>query len=183
MKYSRAAITNAGASLLQSLAISSGTLNITYVKFGDGSYSSSEDLKTKTQLKSLKQQFEVSQIDKDANDQIRIITVATNEGLAEGYYMTEMGVFALDENEQEILVAIAVVHDAEDTDYMPQDDQTFPTSINVLSYIKVSNNVSVTTVSESGYVSLAEYLLTKQKVESISVTDDGDGNVVLTLPI
>ena len=129
------------------------------------------------------QEFDVFQVEKDTREQIRIMAIATNEGLREGYHMTEMGVYALDSNDNEVLLALAVAYDESETDYMPADDQTFLSSINIISYIKVSNRVTVTTVSDTGYAALSDYIITKRQVDSISVSDDGEGNVTLSLPI
>lgn len=183
MNYDYAIITTAGAALLQDLALTSGELTISHIKTGKGSYSSGEDLASRTQLKSQMQSFDVFQVEKDTNDQIRITSVATNEGLIEGYRMTEMGLFALNADEEEILLAIAVTYNEYEADYMPADNQSFLASINILSYIKVSNNVTVNTVSDTGYAALSDYLITKKKVDIISLSDDGEGNVLLTLPI
>lgn len=183
MKYSSATITDRGIEHLRDLTVSSGTLRLTYVRTGNGSYTSGETLATKTNLKNRMQQFMIHQVEVDANGQLRITVTATNDGLATGYYMTEMGVFALDENDQEFLLALAVEYDQEQADYMPIWDQSYTASINILSYIKLTNNVSVSVISDTGYAPLTDYLETKHKVNSISISDDGDGNVVLTLPI
>ena len=183
MNYNNATITDAGTELLQDLTISASTLRISKVKLGRGTYTEEDDLRVRTNLKSMMQEFDVFQVEKDTREQIRIMAIATNEGLREGYHMTEMGVYALDSNDNEVLLALAVAYDESETDYMPADDQTFLSSINIISYIKVSNRVTVTTVSDTGYAALSDYIITKRQVDSISVSDDGEGNLTLSLPI
>ena len=183
MNYNNATLTDAGVELLQDLTMTSGTLRISHVKLGKGAYSEADDLTVRTNLKSQMQEFDVFQVEKDTHDQIRIVAIATNEGLREGYHITEMGIFALNSNDEEVLLAMAVAYDEAETDFMPADDQSYLASINILSYIKVSNRVTVTAVSDTGYAALSDYLQTKIKVDTINVMDDGDGNVTLALPI
>lgn len=183
MKYNNATLTASGTSLLQSLALTAGVLTITRIVTGDGSYVDGEDLVSKTELKNPLQDFPCHQIERDTNDQIRIMTVATNDGLDTGYYMTEMGIFARGESGDEILLAIAVAYNPAEADYMPPDDQSFSVGINILSYIRVSSTVEVTVISDTAYAALSDFLIVKRRVDLISVSDDGQGNVVLTLPI
>lgn len=183
MKYNNATLTNAGASLLQYLTLSQGTLTITCIRTGNGTYSEADNLKTRTRLKSPMQEVQATQVERDARNQIQITSVVTNEGVRTGYPITEMGIFALNEHNQEILIALAVCYSKDEADYMPADDLDFLASINLFSYIKVSNTMNVTTVSDTGYAALADFLITKHKVNSISVSDDGAGNVVVALPL
>ena len=183
MKYDNATLTNAGVTLLRDLAMTKGTLTITCIRTGDGSYTKTEDLKVRKSIKKPKQEVQVTQVERDFRNQIRIASVITNEGLDSGYPITEMGVYALDQNDKEIMLAIAVCYSSEEADYMPKDDESYYASINLFSYIKVSNTTNVTTVSDTGYASLADFLITKHKVNSIAVTDDSDGNVVISLPL
>lgn len=100
-----------------------GKMEFVCLKTGAGTYSESEKtaLDTAKNLKEVKQTFDFSDIrqvnDGDGN-YLLLESIIRNEGLEEGYYLTEIGLYArLEGTEESVLYCISLVDEA---DYIPQ---------------------------------------------------------------
>ena len=120
-------VTNVGKDLL--LQAMQGKIKIEFTKMivGDGVYEDDEDLKLKTGLKSPKRNAIITSNKKIDTNCININANVNNEGLEEGFNITEIGLFAksnVDENE--ILYAIAI---AEHPDFLQAYSSKMPVNI------------------------------------------------------
>ena len=139
-------ITDAGREIMRristsGLTVKSASFAFTKVAFGNGEYTEEERtesyLRSATALKTQKNVYPVTSLKKvSANDpQImlhRVSTIASNYNVAtetvlvsNGYYITEIGIYAKATGGTESLVAIALIGDTTDTsenDYMPGVD-------------------------------------------------------------
>ena len=116
-KYKSIVITSTALSLVAA-AHSGDTIKFTAIKTGNGAYDGTEVLEDMTDLKSVQQTFGITGITRE-DTVIKVRTSLTNEGVAEGYYHTEVGLFATDpETETEVLYAIFIAED-DKADYFP----------------------------------------------------------------
>lgn len=100
-----------------------GKMEFVCLKTGAGTYSDAEKegLSNAENLKEVKQTFDFSDIrqvnDGDGN-YLLLESIIRNEGLEEGYYLTEIGLYAqLEGTEEPVLYCISLVDEA---DYIPQ---------------------------------------------------------------
>lgn len=109
-KYKSIVITNAGLKLIAATH-SGGTIQFTGIKTGNGTYDGSEVLADMTDLKSIKQTFGITGLTRE-DSVVKLRSILSNENLTEGYYITEIGLYALEpESNSEILYAIALAED------------------------------------------------------------------------
>ena len=134
-KYKSIVVTNAGLELIAA-AQSGDTIEFTAIKSGAGVYDGTEVLSELTGLKDLKQTFGVTGITRDETV-IKVRSVIDNNGLGAGYNITEIGLFAKDKSNNEILYAIVVAETGLE-DYLPAYADA-PTTITSEMYIDVSS--------------------------------------------
>lgn len=154
-RFKKAVITEKGLSLVTKVQTGSTTLKFTKIETGSGSYGD-EDVSTQTGLREKKQEFSLSSISVVDNDTVKIRTVISNAGLAEGYYIREIGLFAQDPDEGEILYSLAVAYDGQ-WDYLPAESEVSPATINLDTFSSVANASTVTIQGGTGaYASAAD---------------------------
>ena len=97
-----------------------GTIEFVCIKTGAGIYSDEERLRLRemTDLKEMKQEFRFSGIKPEKEyDYLLLESVIKNEGMEEGYYFTEVGIYARIRGEEEnVLYCIGLV---DEPDYIP----------------------------------------------------------------
>ena len=133
-------LTHVGAELQAKVHAGLTDLVFTKVALGDGT--ATGDLQNLTDLVSRKKDLTISDISVSANVVI-VKSIITNEDLQTGFYMREMGLYATDPDDGEILYAVMV-----DTnpDYMPADGSATVVSELLTLNLTMSNtgNVSAT---------------------------------------
>ena len=98
-------LTNKGRALAAKVEAGTCKLAFTKMKVGDGTSSNVESL---TDLASPKQAISLSAIVPASDGTCDVSGVLTNATLEKGFYLREMGLFATDPEEGEILYAVAV---------------------------------------------------------------------------
>ena len=133
-------LTHVGAELQAKVNAGLTDLVFTKVALGDGT--ATGDLQNLTDLVSRKKDLTISDISVNANVVI-VKSIITNENLQTGFYMREMGLYATDPDDGEILYAVML-----DTnpDYMPADGSATVVSELLTLNLTMSNtgNVSAT---------------------------------------
>lgn len=163
-RFKKAVITEKGLALVTKVQMGSTTLKFTKIATGAGSYGD-EDVSTQTGLREKKQEFSLSSISVVDNDTVKIRTVISNAGLAEGYYIREIGLFAQDPDEGEILYSLAVAYDGQ-WDYLPAESEVSPSTINLDTFSSVANASTVTIQGGTGaYASAADLEALRKLVE------------------
>lgn len=148
---------------LQTKAIAGATLQFTRLKLGDGQLSEGQHVETLTDLISPKQVLNISECKVTENDLCEISSVTSNSGLANPYYARELGVFANDPDEGEVLYAVC----RDDMpDYIPEDGGSVPISHNYRIYINVGNINDVT-----GQIDIGGWATSGFVVEQIGAHD------------
>ena len=155
-------ITSKGLNLRARAEAEELVLQFTKVAIGNGDYDGSEDLMSLTDLKSKKQELGINSKTYEENT-ISLKTVVTNTDLTEGYYIKEIGVYAQDPDEGEILYSISVAVD-DKWDYLPAEEWG-PASIQYSLDTAISNADQVEVKPGSGAYALAEDLEALQNPE------------------
>ena len=120
-------------------------LQFTKIAFGNGEYTAEEyaAITSRTALKSQKQSFNINSMAILSRNSLVLSVVANNSALAEGYSMTEIGLFAKDGSDQNATEKLYAIVAAEDgcADYMP--------AYNGSSTVRVRQNFQVDVVDAS----------------------------------
>ena len=110
--FKEAVLTAKGIALLAKAQAGRCTIKLTKAATGDGSYSDGEALTNRTALKSKKQEFALITVTTQNQSNVYVKFIITNKqdtgNLKNGYYVKEVGIYAQDPDEGEILYALAV---------------------------------------------------------------------------
>ena len=165
--FKEAVLTKKGIALLAKVQANGAKIELTKAVSGDGSYSTSEDLTARTSLKSQKQEFKFAAVKRQNETNVFIKFLITNKqnggNLANGYYIKEVGIYAKDPNEGEILYAIAIANENQ-WDYLPAYSDLLPSTITVNFLIEVSNADTVVIKMEA-----------PKQVSTLVLADDDTG--------
>lgn len=149
-------LTNKGR-VLQAKVEAGETLSLTKLKLGSGIIGEGQSLEALTDLVSPEQNLGIAEKTALENGLTEIKATITNAGLEEGYYVRELGVFAQDPDEGEILYAVTT-----DTapDYLPAQGSATVLSQEFAIYIATSNvnhieaTIDPTALATVGFVNL-----------------------------
>ena len=159
--FGAAILTQQGLNLIAKAQAGQAAIKFTKAAAGDGSYSDGEVLTGLTNLKSQRQDMPINEVAIVNDSTVYLKFVISNfteaQSLEHGYYVKEVGVFAEDPEEGEILYAIAVAVNNQ-WDYMPAYNGLHAATILMEFYTEVSNAAEVTIVSGSGAYALQEDL-------------------------
>ena len=160
------ALTRKGKALIAKSETRNIGIKITKAVTGSGGHpeATAESLERLTELSEPEQTFAISGLDTiEGNTGTAIITVVLhNRGLEKLYYLNELGVYAEDPDDGEILYCVLVSE--VDTMYMPPDNTAGDIStITERIYIEVAN-AEKTTINTTGAVAAAADLETVKKL-------------------
>nr|DAI59937.1 MAG TPA: tail collar fiber protein [Caudoviricetes sp.] len=163
--WTGAILTNKGRALAAKVEAGTCKLELTKLKVGDGTPS---DLESMTDLASPKQNIGISSITPSETGECDIECVITNKDMDRGFYMREMGIFATDPDEGEILYAVQT-----DThpDYLQGKGTSATLSIALHVTIAITNTDSVTAVINPAG------LLTSADLDKHNTSDDAHSNL------
>lgn len=133
-------ITNDGLELMSKLISETATAQFTKISASDHDYSNI-DPKTLIELEDVRQTVLVSGISRVDKTLIEIIAAFDNKDLETGYYAKALGVFAEDQDGNEILFCVGVEPDH--TSYLPPFSGRTTSSITYRLKIKVNNSEQV----------------------------------------
>lgn len=156
-QFRKAVITQKGLALLQKTQMQNIKLEFSKIVSGSGSYTEDEVLDGATALKQQMQEFPFSSVDVVDPQTIKLVSVISNEGLQSAYYIREIGVYATDPDEGEILYSLAVAYPNK-ADYMTAYDGAAPVTIGLDTFQAVSNSENVTIRADTGAYASAEDL-------------------------
>ena len=170
-------LTAAGSALhAKCLAGTSSSIEFTRFQLGNGTYTGSESteaLAAMVALKSPKNTFPVTKAEVVNNATCKLTLNASNLEVTEGYYVTEVGVFAKGSDGNEILYSITVA-DPEHPDWMPAFNNVAPGSLRYIDYMSVGNATSITIkVSPGGLVSIEDFEELEVRVNALEEASAG----------
>ena len=175
--FKKAVLTEAGKAMLIKNQTNRGATELTKAVSGSGIWSLEEDLENISELKKPMQEFEFSGIDiPDGNPSTAVVTfLLNNKGLEKLYYITELGIYANDPDDGEILYALMVTD--EPSIYLPAENGIGMSSIVERINIEVSNSSNVIVRTDAGLVSATDFLNLKKLVNRIDAAfKDGNPN-------
>lgn len=150
--------TDAGIALAADLLVGEKII-FTKLVTGSGIYEADEITRTSlqkvTELKTPQQEFGFSSITKETDSCVLLKSLLSNIELTEGYRMTEIGIYAKkqDDEENEILYSLSV---AKEADYFPKYNGIAAIEIIEDYYITVSDAAEVSIQTGKGAVALLE---------------------------
>lgn len=166
--FQESVLTHQGIALLTKAQAGKCTIKMTKAETGSGSYAIGEDLASRTTLKERRQTFPLISVSMQNQSSVFAKFIMTNKqdtgNLQNGYYVKEIGIFAMDPDEGEILYSIAIGVENQ-WDFMPAYNDLLPSTITVDFLMEVSNADAVTIVAPAERLGLydsktgEEYLL------------------------
>ena len=146
--FNQAVLTTKGIALLAKAQAGRCTINLTKAVSGNGTYTAGEDLASRTALKNKMQEFSINTVIVQNRTNVYVKFIITNypdaqHALATGYYVREIGLYATDPDEGEILYAIATAVQ-DQWDYMPSYNNLLPSTITIEMLTEVANASTVT---------------------------------------
>lgn len=131
---------------LHALNLAGDKIEFTRFQFGNGTYTgteSTETLASMTSLKSVRDTFDIANVEKQNDATCKLTMTATNLNVTVGYYITEIGIFAKKAGGAEILYSI-IVTDPNKPEWFPAYNSVAPASIEFRDFISVGNADNVT---------------------------------------
>ena len=168
--FKEAVLTAKGIALLAKAQAGRCTIKLTKAATGDGSYSDGEALTNRTALKSKKQEFALITVTTQNQSNVYVKFIITNKqdtgNLKNGYYVKEVGIYAQDPDEGEILYALAVGV-ANQWDYMPAYNDLLPSTITMDFLTEVANATDVTIVTPNSMYLYDQVIGAYQTVDAV----------------
>lgn len=157
-----AVMTNDGAALLAAALAGTAKIEFTTLVAGDGEYTEGERsvaaLQARTALKSQKQSVAFSSIVVESDTSVHLTAALDNEELLAGYYVNEVGLYAVDALDPDAVPVLYSISVAQVADYMPPYNGLTPTTIVQEYYATVDNSANVTIEAGAGAYALADDL-------------------------
>lgn len=178
--FERHSLTNAGRSLIAKAQAGRTTINFTKAVSGAGLWEEAEDISAATQLKTPKQNFTFSEITipPGNNSTVVLKVILSNVGLTELYYVTELGIYAEDPDDGEVLYAILT--SSRRMEYLPAENGIGTSAITVRLNIEVFNAANVTVVMAGALVSAEDFDVIRNIVNLINnaITGGNTGQIL-----
>lgn len=156
-QFRKAVITIKGLALIQKTQMRNIKLEFSKIVTGAGEYTETEELGNLAGLKDPKQEFPFSSVSVMDEQTVKLVSVLSNADLTKPYYMREIGVFAVDPDEGDILYSLAVAYPGK-ADYLPAFDGTVPVTIGIDTYQSVTNAENVSIRADPGAYASAQDL-------------------------
>lgn len=166
--FERRSLTDRGRALLAKAQAGRCTIALTKAATGDGLWSSSESIARAEALKHQIQTFRFSgvEIPEGNSSAVQITVIISNAGLSSLYYLGEMGIFATDPDDGEILYAILT--NSEPGQYIPSENGVGISQITERILLEVYNAANVTVNMNGAYASAADFAAARQTLNAIA---------------
>lgn len=171
--FKSAVITKKGQALLTKAIEGTATLNFTNVKLSEEVLSG--DIESKTSIGTIKQTVSMPSVVRQNGNNIKVTAIFDNSKLTAGYYVRNIGLYAVDPQEGEILFSISVADESTATaDWMPVFNGVGVSSFVVETVIEMDNSSTVNvTVDFNGSATVEQFLdLQDQLNGTITTTTD-----------
>lgn len=170
-------LTRKGAELhAKCLAGTSSSITFTKFVLGNGTYTGSEStaaIAAMATLRSAKKEYQVTAAEVVNAATCKLTLNASNLEVTQGFYVTEIGVYAKGSDNVEVLYSVTVA-DPEHPDWMPAYNNVAPGSLRYLDYISVGNADSITIhVSPGGLVSIEDFEALEGRVTALEEAGAG----------
>ncbi|BBF42016.1 hypothetical protein lbkm_0698 [Lachnospiraceae bacterium KM106-2] len=153
--YEKTIVTDKGKSLINKLLNTTNKIIFSKLETGDGTYDTGTEFEKLSNLKSKKQEFLISSAVIEA-DKVRLRTVITNKDLSEGYTIKEIGLYATDPDDGDILFSITIAKDDE-KDVLPAYDGNYEVTVTLDSYVLIDTlKKCIPTIVTGAYASVED---------------------------
>lgn len=149
------------------LAKSGLTVTFTKAETGSGTYDEKEDISTMTELREKKQSFSINSALKKTETQANVKFVVSNKELTEGYLFTEIGLYALDQDEGEVLYAVCYSTPENATELQAYNG-VFEASVIMSLLVDISNDGNVVIDPQGVYALEEDLCVTNEKLNHIA---------------
>ena len=169
--FNQIKLTNKGQAL-QAKAQIGTQLDFTRIGIGDGELSLGQDIKELEDLVSEKMSLGIESMESPGDGTATLMAYLSNQGLSEGFYLREIGVFANDPDEGEILYS--VTNAGEHPDFLPADSGNVAVESNLKIVTIVGDAENVTATIASGiYATKEELEELEQQLEGVETLPPG----------
>lgn len=167
--FTQGVLTKKGQALIAKCEATGSGITITKAVTGSGVHAdvSPEVLEQCDALIHPEQEFGISDLATvEGNDAVAVITtVLNNRGLTQLYYLNELGIYANDPDEGEILYTLLVTET--NTMYMPPENNSGISTITERIYVEVTNAERTTIYYDGAVVSATDFIALRQIVYAI----------------
>lgn len=169
--FKQGVVTVYGEELEAKVRLGLTTIVFTKLALGNGEYAG--DLRELKTLVSEKQRFAISSIIVSDESTVRLRTVIDNNGISAGYYLREIGVFAIDPDVGEILYSVIQGVDGK-IDYQPSESEFDKATMTLDIFVKTVSAETATIMTGSGAAASAEDLheLNMNKINVVLMTKE-----------
>lgn len=165
--FKSAVITKKGQALLAKVVAGTAKFNFTSIKTSEGVLSG--DLASKTGIGTVKQAADVASVIRQNDSNVKVSASFSNANLNTGYYVRNIGLYAMDPQEGEILYSISVADESTATaDWMPPFNGIGVSSLMVDLVTAVSNASSVNiTVDPTASATVAQIVDLQEQIDDV----------------
>lgn len=165
--FKSAVITKKGQALLAKVVAGTTKFNFTSIKTSDTTLSG--DLASKTGIGTVKQTADVASVIRQNDSNVKVSASFSNANLNSGYYVRNIGLYATDPQEGEILYSISVADETTATaDWMPPFNGIGVSSLMVDLVTAVSNASSVNvTVDPTASATVAQVVDLQSQIDDV----------------
>lgn len=171
--FQRWTLTDRGKALIAKAQAERCTIHFTAARTGDGAWTDEEDMRGAEDIRSRKQTFAFSAIDiPDGNPATVVLEIIINNlQLAQLYYLTELGIYANDPDEGEILYLIATSQQR--SVYVPANNGIGISTIVERINLEVADSANVTINTTGAVVGASDFLALQRIIEVIRAALSG----------
>lgn len=165
--FKSAVITEKGQALLAKVV--AGTTKLAFTKIAVSADTLSGDLVKRTDIGTIKQSSKIASVSKQNNSNVKVSASISNETLHEGYYIRNIGLFATDPQDGEILYSISVADESTATaDWMPPFNGIGTSSLLIDLVTAVSNASEVNvSVDPSTSATVAQIIDLQEQIDDV----------------
>lgn len=165
--FKSAVITKKGQALLAKVVAGTAKFNFTNIKTSETALSG--DLASKTGIGTVKQSVAVASVIRQNDSNVKVSASFSNANLGAGYYVRNIGLYATDPQEGEILYSISVADESTATaDWMPPFNGIGVSSLMVDLVTAVSNASSVNvTVDPTASATVAQIVDLQEQLDDV----------------
>lgn len=153
MAFNGLTLTTKGINLLTKV-LAGATMTFTKIKIGDGTLASGSSLEALADLVDPKLVVPIESVASLGDGTWRVRGTLTNTGLASGFFVREVGLFATDPDVGEILYAVA--NAGSECDYLPAGGGSVAVEQVISLVVAVSNAANVTTIINEANVFISK---------------------------
>lgn len=171
--FNKAIPTVKGLALMAKAVAGVAELEFTKIAISDTVLSG--DLSAKTSIGTIKQEQVASSVWKEGSSTISVSAGFSNENLAQGYYVRNIGLYAKDPTEGEILYSISIAdEDSSSVDWMPPYAEVGISGLSVDLIVEISDASKVNVVVDgTAGATVAQILTLTSKVDAVTATATG----------